>query len=251
MITGVIFDLGETLIHFEGDWDLVFRRARAALIDALESRGVELDRPAFSEAFRDKVERAHARRERDYVERPSADLVEETLVEFGRENVDPGVIEAAVEQMYRVSQRRWEPIEGARKTVAALAGEGYRVGLISNASDLADVHHLIDKVGVREHLDPIVVSAAVGLRKPAPEIFQPVLEAWDLPAEAVVMIGDTLNADILGAQRIGMHNIWVRTAEDREDNLRARGEVEPEASIGHIREVPETITELTRSAQGA
>lgn len=250
MIKGVIFDLGETLIHFEGDWEQVFQRARTALIDALESRGVEVDRSAFSEAFKDKVQRAHAQREEDYVERPSVDLVQETLTEFDRYDLDPPAIEEAVERMYRVSQRHWKPIEGARGTVSELSEQGYRLAVISNASDVADVQYLIDKAGVREHLEPIVVSAGVGVRKPAAEIFERVLQAWGFPAQEVVMVGDTLNADILGAQRIGMHSIWVRTAEDREDNVRALGQIKPEAAVGHIREVPETIRELTRNAQG-
>ena len=249
-IEAVIFDLGETLIHFEGDWDEVFQRARTNLMDALEEGGVKVDRAEFSEAFKDAVERAHRRREEDYVERPSTVLVRDTLADFGHDDVEPEVIRAAVESMYRVSQRHWEPIEGARDTVEFLVDRGYQVGMISNASDVDDVHYLVDKLDVRDYLDPIVVSAGVGMRKPSPEVFKPVLEAWDLPAGAVVMVGDTLNADILGAQRVGMHQIWVRSAEDREDNRSWREKVEPEASVGHVSEVPVRIAELSRRAQG-
>lgn len=250
MIEAVIFDLGETLIHFEGDWEQVFQRARDRLIDALGEQDIRVGRAEFSEAFKDTVERAHEQREEDYVERPSADLVRETLADFGFDDVDPAAIQAAVQSMYRVSQRHWEPIEGARDTVEILVKRGYRVGMISNASDVDDVQYLVDKVGVRDYLDPIIVSAGVGMRKPAHDIFESVLDAWDLPAGAVVMVGDTLNADILGAQRIGMHNIWIRTAEDREDNRNWRERVEPEAAVSHVREVPEKIVELSRKAQG-
>ncbi|MDX1600003.1 MAG: HAD family hydrolase, partial [Anaerolineales bacterium] len=204
----------------------------------------------LSEAFKDAVERAHRQREEDYVERPSTDLVRETLADFGYDDVEPEVIRSAVESMYRVSQRHWKPIEGARDTVEFLVNRGYRVGMISNASDVDDVHYLVDKVDVRDYLDPIVVSAGVGMRKPAPEIFKPVLEAWDLPAGAVVMVGDTLNADILGAQRIGMHQIWVRSAEDREDNRSWREKIEPEAAVGHVSEIPVKIADLSRKTQG-
>ncbi len=250
MIQGVIFDLGETLIHFEGDWEQVFDQARHALIDALVGHGLDLDRRAFSEQFRSKVEWAHSIREDDYAERPSEDLVRETLAEFGYEQIDPGIVRTAVERLYAVSQAHWIPVEGARQSVGQLADSGYRLGMISNASDVADVHRLVEKVGVRRHLDPILVSAGVGVRKPAPEIFQRVLREWDLPAGAVVMVGDTLNADVLGAQKVGMHQIWLRTSADREDNVQNLGEIEPEITAAHITEVPDLIEDMVRWTQG-
>lgn len=250
MIQGVIFDLGETLIHFEGDWEQVFAQARRALMEALEGHGLDLERAEFSERFRSKVEWAHTVREDDYTERPSEDLLTETLAEFGHEQVDPGVIRTAVERMYAVSQAHWIPVEGAQEVVRQLEDRGYQLGMISNASDVADVHRLVDKVGVRSHLDPILVSAGVGVRKPDPEIFQRVLREWDLPAEAVVMVGDTLNADVAGAQQVGMHQIWLRTSSDREDNQESLGEVEPEATADHITEVPQLIENMVRWTQG-
>lgn len=250
MIQGVIFDLGETLIHFEGDWEQVFEQARHALIEALEVRGLDLDRGEFSERFRGKVEWAHSIREDDYTERPGEDLLRETLAEFGHEQVDPGVVRTAVDRMYAVSQEHWIPVEGAQQVVRQLEDRGYHLGMISNASDVADVHRLVDKVGVRSHLDPILVSAGVGVRKPAPEIFQHVLREWGLPAEVVVMVGDTLNADVLGAQKVGMHQIWLRTSVDRDDNQENMGEIKPEVTADHITEVPDLIEDRVRWTQG-
>lgn len=251
MIKGVIFDLGETLIGFQGDWDEVFAQSRAALIDSLHEQGVAVDREDFSQAIQEEIERAHAAREEDYIERPTIELVRDTLEDFGFGQVERGAVQRAVGRMYSISQQHWHPLEGAVETVAELAQRGYRLGMISNASDVADVHHLVDKLGIRSRLDPILVSAGVGVRKPAAEIFERVLELWDLPPQAAVMVGDTLNADILGAQTVGMHNIWLRTAQDRDDNVAWRGEIEPEIAVDEIQQVPAEIETLARKTQDA
>ena len=46
------------------------------------------------------------------------------------------------------------------------------------------------------------------LKKPNPKIFNHALAITDTTAERSVMIGDNLEADIEGAQKIGMHTIF-------------------------------------------
>jgi putative hydrolase of the HAD superfamily len=123
--------------------------------------------------------------------------------------------------MYAISEAFWEPKPALHETLATLAREGYRLGLLSNAGDEANVQRLIDKVAIRSYFDPILISAAIGLRKPDPETFRIILRAWRLPESTVIMVGDLLEADILGANRTGIHSIWLRGAN------RSSGENEP------------------------
>lgn len=58
------------------------------------------------------------------------------------------------------------------------------------------------------------VATAAGVRpvlvgKPEPHLFRVALERLGLPPQAVVMVGDSINADIRGAQRVGIHTIWI------------------------------------------
>ncbi|MFP3854325.1 MAG: HAD family hydrolase, partial [Anaerolineales bacterium] len=139
---------------------------------------------------------------------------------------------------YAESEEHWRPVDDLHQILREIKATGLRMGLISNASDEANVDRLIDKIEARNFFDPILVSAAVGARKPAPLIFQKLLHQWDLPADQVVMVGDTLNADILGGQRMGMRQIWLKTAADRPDNVAWRDRLEPDASLDHLRQVP-------------
>lgn len=58
------------------------------------------------------------------------------------------------------------------------------------------------------YFDHIVISEEVGFAKPHPGIFQSALDRSNMPAEAVLMIGDNLHADVEGAQKAGIEALW-------------------------------------------
>ncbi len=133
-----------------------------------------------------------------------------------------------------------EAYPDATDVLSGLRTMNLRLGLISNASD----HRLIEGVMVRTRLapyfDPIVSSAGYGRIKPDPGIFHYVLERWDLPAERCVMVGDTLDADIGGAQALGMRAILV-TMDPNPHNLELAEQFVPDASAASLREAAEVI----------
>lgn len=246
MIRGVVFDLGETLIRFEGDWPQVFEESRQELIRYLCERGYDLPQEEFSESLRRRIEDAQVQRERDYIERPSADLLAETLTEFGINHLPQDQMNEALAKMFAASENAWQAMPGLGTVLESVRQRDVRLGMISNASDVANVYRLVDGAGVRPFFDPILVSAGVGVRKPALAIFERLLDGWQLPAEQTVMIGDTLGADILGAQRAGMRQIWLRTAADRTDNRALAGTVIPERTAEDLTEIPGLLAELDR-----
>ena len=63
-----------------------------------------------------------------------------------------------------------------------------------------------DVIGYFSHL---FVSDTVGSQKPSREFFDYALEKMMLPAERVLMIGDEIGADIVGAKRAGLMTCYV------------------------------------------
>ncbi|MEJ2558259.1 MAG: HAD hydrolase-like protein, partial [Anaerolineae bacterium] len=57
---------------------------------------------------------------------------------------------------------------------------------------------------------------------------------------SVVMVGDTLDADILGAHNAGMHGILI-TADGAASNDGHRGTIVPDATITALSELPALI----------
>ncbi len=122
-----------------------------------------------------------------------------------------------------------------------LSNQGYRLGMISNAGDDADVQVLVDKANLRGYFDFILTSAALGIRKPNPRIFEIGLEVWKLPVGRVAMVGDTLGADILGAQLSGLTGIWITRRADTPANRAHSQTILPDAEISTLSELPELL----------
>ena len=69
---------------------------------------------------------------------------------------------------------------------------------------------VLDEFGLASLFDTVTESAVVGVRKPDPQIFRLAVNALDVKAENVVVIGDSYSKDILPANEIGCHTIWLK-----------------------------------------
>jgi HAD superfamily hydrolase (TIGR01662 family) len=240
MIHGVIFDLGSTLIHNERDtnWAIVLNHMRGDLVAHLQAAGYPLDPAEFLVRFAAKVDEYSDQRQTDWVEYTTTWILASTLEELNLPAPPPELAQAALAAYYAYSESLWQMVPGLHVALRQLAASGPRLGLISNAADEGNVQRLIDRAGLRAYFDPIIISAAVGLRKPNPAIFERVLRAWDLPPAECVMVGDTLGADILGAQLAGLHNVWFSPYANHPANNAHRGNILPEAEIESLQELP-------------
>jgi putative hydrolase of the HAD superfamily len=60
---------------------------------------------------------------------------------------------------------------------------------------------------IDHYFDVIMDSELAGVKKPHPEIFELALEKASVTADKSLMIGDSLEADILGAKEVGFEVI--------------------------------------------
>jgi HAD superfamily hydrolase (TIGR01549 family) len=241
VIQGVIFDLGSTLIRFDGDWLDARKKGVKAMAKQLKREGFALNTPVFLEAFELAIEDSFQERQADHVERTTASLLRQVLAGFDIRAIPDGVVERALEQLYAASEPLWRPMPGLYEILGELRQLGLRLGIISNAGDENNVWRLLDNANIRSFFEPILVSAAVGIRKPSPRLFEMVLKAWDLPAHRAVMVGDMLGADILGAQTVGLHQIWLTAQADNPENQAQAGFILPEIVTDTLMDVPALI----------
>jgi putative hydrolase of the HAD superfamily len=232
------FDLGNTLMYDRESWETFYRRADEALWKSLHSLGI---RSAPAEIYG-----AHETLFHYYY-----DLRQAELDEPGIQNVFRGLLEkhglrvpeeglrAAVRSMYAVTQANWHPEQDAVQMLQSLKERGLRLGIISNGADDENTQTLIDREKLRPHFDFIISSAAHGKRKPHPAIFRSALDHFQVPAEQTVMIGDTYDADILGAHGVGMQSVWF-TGRVRERVV--PGEIQPDAIVSRLGEIPALLS---------
>lgn len=92
--------------------------------------------------------------------------------------------------------------------------------LSNNYPDLDDV---LNGLGLSEYFDSVILSAQIGYDKPRKEIFEFAKSKY--PNAEYVMIGDSINADIIGGKNAGMITILVHNGFDERadfccDNLK-------------------------------
>ena len=243
MLRGVIFDLGSTLLYTEHDhnWGVILPRMRADMLAHLRAAGCALDGPDFLNRMSAKFAEFDRQRQTDWVEYTTEWILKTTLAEMGVPPPSPQLVASALEAYYAYSESQWRLMPGVHETLQQLAARGFRLALISNASDAGNVQRLLDNAHLRPYFDPILVSAAVGIRKPNPRIFEMVLAQWRLGPGECLMVGDTLGADILGAQLAGLRNVWLTSHAGHPANVAHRGNVIPEAEIAALAELPALI----------
>jgi len=83
----------------------------------------------------------------------------------------------------------------------------YKLHIITNGFE--EVQHLKLKNSKIDHFfKTVTTSEEVGVKKPNPRVFHKALEKANVLAQNSVMVGDTFEADILGAEAVGMYTLF-------------------------------------------
>ena len=97
--------------------------------------------------------------------------------------------------------------------------------------------------GLRLDVGPFIAALeeatgqkALILGKPAPAFFQLILDDLRVPPEQAAMVGDDIEIDVGGAQRVGMWGILVQTGKFRPADL--EGSIRPDAILASVAELP-------------
>jgi HAD superfamily hydrolase (TIGR01509 family) len=119
-----------------------------------------------------------------------------------------------------------------RGVLAALAAQGFRLGVVSNACGNAAV--LCEEFGYSPMLSAIVDSHRFGAAKPDPTIFLHALALLGAQAERTAFVGDSLDRDIEPARRLGMTTFWIAPPDAQSPGSDAR----PDATLASVAELP-------------
>ena len=238
MISGadvILFDLGNTLFYDDPRaWPKVYRRAEAALWRVLRESGVRVAPAIVYGAPETLLSHYYALRGSG-VQEPGTHRILSALLAPHAPNVSDATITHALRAMYAVTQRNWKVERDAASTLKTLHRRGFRIGAVSNGSDHWNALELLDRARLHRYFELVLTSAAHGRRKPDQSIFQAALDHFHVEASRAVMIGDSYEADILGAGNLGIRTIWI-TRRVTLTNVRVT--TEPDATLPSLSGVP-------------
>jgi putative hydrolase of the HAD superfamily len=122
---------------------------------------------------------------------------------------DPALTAAAPELMTSVllDSLRFRVFDDVRETLARLRGAGLRLVVASNWD--ASLDAVLDRAGLLEALDGVVVSAATGFAKPDPRLLESALLLAGVQPARAVHVGDGFREDVGAALGAGARPVLL------------------------------------------
>lgn len=97
-------------------------------------------------------------------------------------------------------------VDGAQELCARLV-KTHALGIVTNGAASVQRGRL-NRSPLRDFFSVLVISDECGFAKPDRRIFDYTLEQAKVGADEALMVGDRLEADILGAENVGMDSCW-------------------------------------------
>ena len=123
------------------------------------------------------------------------------------------------------------PFEATEKLCEYLHSK-YKVGIVTNG--IKEVQHSrIENSEIAKYIDKLVISEEVGANKPDKKIFEYAMDYFGvLDKKSVMMVGDSLVADIKGGQNTGIDTCWVNLKNDSPDD-----KIKPKYVVTRLEEI--------------
>jgi putative hydrolase of the HAD superfamily len=206
LVTDVFFDLDHTLWDFEKNSALTFQKifeehnVKVELDDFLrEYVPVNL---AFWKLYREnKIQKEALRYLRlrnvfDSLKYPVDDLLITSLADAYIEHLST-----------------YDHLLPYSKEILNYLKPRYRMHIITNGFEEIQAKKLRNS-NIHSFFEHVINSEMAGVKKPDPRIFHLALERTGVLPNKALMIGDNLEADILGARAVGFHTIHLNVHKD-------------------------------------
>jgi len=236
-IRAVLFDFGGTLF----DYETVAPGERESIIDLARWAGSQREPREILRAYRGALKLVFY----EYLPRPyylHRDLFRDVLQAMARE-LD---LTFAEEQFARYREVQWQRRardfglrEGVVDTLMALRDHGCHLGIVSNIDD-DQLTHMVELSRVDRYFDSILSSEQAQSCKPDLKIFTEALQRAGCAPEEALFVGDSLQQDIPGANRMGLQSVLIWDRIDSDPSLAA-------ARPRHIiRRIPDLLPLMTQ-----
>ncbi len=204
-IKGIIFDYGGTIDSRGDHWSEIIWSGYC-------QSDVKITKEQFREAYV-YAERELARVKHIY---PEDDFHQLLLVKMRLElgwlaengSVEQSEVEPLAIAIAKYCNDSALECENQAREVIEQLYERFPLVLVSNF--YGNVESVLRRFNLHQYFIKIIESAVVGVRKPDPAIFQLGVDALNLAAEDVLVIGDSYKKDILPARAIGCKALWIK-----------------------------------------
>ena len=111
--------------------------------------------------------------------------------------------------------------------------KSHKLAVVSNFDYTPMAWHVLEREGVADLFETVVVSDEVGWRKPKPVIFELALQRMGTAPGDALFVGDRADIDVAGAHGVGMAAAWI----NRDGSSLPEGVQAPEFEIRDLAEL--------------
>jgi len=118
----------------------------------------------------------------------------------------PGMGDLLNEAYLSEMPKQLKLVPGARSVLDYLHHK-YKMAIVTNGFKEVQVDKLIQS-GLKKYFDKVFISEEIGAQKPHKKIFEHAVKSMNAPKKKSLMIGDSWEADIMGARIFGMDQVY-------------------------------------------
>jgi putative hydrolase of the HAD superfamily len=202
----LLLDLDDTLLDYSGGveecWSAACTEgcAGGALDPAMLLTAIADSRRSFWD------DPATHRRERVNMVGAWTKIVERALAGLGRP--DPALAATIARAFAARRRERMRLFPESLTCLRTWREAGIRLGMVTNG-DASQQRDKIARHALADYFDVIVIEGEFGAGKPDEVVYRHALETLRARPEETWMVGDHLDFDVAGAQRLGMRGIWI------------------------------------------
>ncbi|MRH44387.1 HAD-IA family hydrolase [Aquibacillus halophilus] len=152
--------------------------------------------------------------------------------------IDDPVFGEKLAEQFPIERQRHPFVYEETFSVLEKLKSDYELLLLTNGSPDLQYTKLRITPEIAPYFDHIVISGAYGRGKPDPNIFEHALKLNSKSKDEVIMVGDNLMTDILGANRAGIKTIWINREDKQLDT------VVPNYEINNLNDLFPILSEL-------
>ena len=214
----VLIDLDDTLFDYPKTEETAFRNTFEELGFFMESELGNAKKEEIYEKIKDRYKDVNLQLWKD-LEKGAVDKDRLKVVRFEKiiEEFDLKYNPYEMSELYlkKLGEGIF-PFEATEKLCEYLHSK-YKVGIVTNG--IKEVQHSrIENSAISKYIDKIIISDEVGVNKPDKRIFEYAINYFEIMDKSeVIMIGDSLGADIKGGQNAGIDTCWVNLRNNVND----------------------------------
>lgn len=234
----VVFDADDTL----WDFSTAMRQGLALAVEVARSTGPAATRDLRVEDLVERFDRLHA--EHVAVPRPGMPIASLRPRSFELALADLGVVDPELVQRMAATyfEHRHDRLTLFPEVAAVLdqLAERHVLGLVTNGNTDAE------RSGLPGRFDFRLAADDIGRRKPDPRVFAMAAVAAGCRPSELVSVGDHLVNDVSAPQAAGCRGVWIDRAGGG-----APGDVEPDATIADLTQLPAVLERFDREEAAA